>query len=369
MTPAAGSGRSRATSLVRNASDRAVLDAVMTEGTVTRASLATLTGLSKPTTSASVARLMEAGILTETGDVTHGRGRSGVLLTWAQPAYGLAMWVAPDGVRAHVVDVSGEVRNTAQRDATGTISDVVRAVADELRTDQPWTYAMVSVADPIDRTTGRAVPLPDEPFLVGELDAKALLAPYVSEADPERVVVDNDVNWAVRAYARAHPEQAGAAVMYLGHGLGCGVVESGTVVRGQHGLAGEVAHLWVPGPDGTACRAIDALTQLGWRDDSALDVARINREARESETAQHRALTDVVAALIAALVGIVDPGVVVLAGPWAEVVAESVQTQVAQDVRGVTVELADEIVDLTRDGVLGEVTRAVRQDALQRVTT
>src|SRR5699024_4964255 len=101
--------------------------------------------------------------------------------------------------------------------------------------------AAVSVADPVDRDTGRVVRLPDAPFLVGELDPPAVLQGVVDGP----VQVDNDVNWAARA-----EREAGCAAgiddfayVHLGEGLGCAVVTDGEVRRGQHGLAGEIAHL------------------------------------------------------------------------------------------------------------------------------
>ena len=59
---------------------------------------------------------------------------------------------------------------------------------------------MVSAANPVDRATGRIVHLPDSPFLLGDLDPVAVLAPLV--AGP--VIVDNDVNWAARAERDHH---------------------------------------------------------------------------------------------------------------------------------------------------------------------
>ena len=59
-------------------SDERVLRAVMDSGQLTRAELATRTGLSKPTVSDSVLRLTAAGLLRDTGERTSGRGRVGL---------------------------------------------------------------------------------------------------------------------------------------------------------------------------------------------------------------------------------------------------------------------------------------------------
>ena len=122
--------------------------------------------------------------------------------------------------------------------------------------------AVVSAADPVDRRTGRLIHLPDAPFLLGELDPAAVLAPEVGGP----VTVDNDVNWA----ARAERDHAGAALddfayLFLGEGLGCAIVSDGEVRRGHGGLAGEIAHLITAGPRGRAVPFIEVFGQLGLR--------------------------------------------------------------------------------------------------------
>ncbi len=141
----------------------------------------------------------------------------------------------------------------------------------------PVRLAVVSAADPVDRATGRMVHLPDSPFLLGDLDPVAVLAPLV--AGP--VIVDNDVNWAARAERDHHVTGASAlddfAYVYLGEGLGCAIISDGEVRRGHGGLAGEIAHLLVAGPNGQATSLIDVFGQLGLRQPNAtaIDTARL----------------------------------------------------------------------------------------------
>jgi predicted transcriptional regulator len=62
--------------LLRSLTDEHVLRALMQARRLTRADLATRTGLSKPTVGESVRRLTEAGLLLDTGERTPGgRGR------------------------------------------------------------------------------------------------------------------------------------------------------------------------------------------------------------------------------------------------------------------------------------------------------
>ena len=92
--------------------------------------------------------------------------------------------------------------------------------------------------------------LPDTPFLVGDLDPRAVLAELVDGP----VLVDNDVNWAALAERSRRPATAmdDFVYLYLGEGLGCAVVSDGEVRRGHSGLSGEIAHLITTGARGRA---------------------------------------------------------------------------------------------------------------------
>ena len=61
--------------LLREMTDRAVLDEVLRRGRVTRAEVARDTGITKPTISASIRRMEAAGLLLATGRRTGHRGR------------------------------------------------------------------------------------------------------------------------------------------------------------------------------------------------------------------------------------------------------------------------------------------------------
>src|SRR6201996_6203980 len=262
----------------------------MRQPRLTRAELAAATGISKPTVGESVRRLVALGLVADTGDRTpggRGRGRVGTYYALA-PGVGvaLAISIAPEGVTAECVSAYGEVVSRAEgplgaparpeRVAAALRAVVTRTLAlssipptnHNSTTDHtgpagvvgrpPVRLAMVSAADPVDRATGRMVHLPDSPFLLGDLDPVAILAPLV--AGP--VTVDNDVNWAARAEANGLDD---FAYLYLGEGLGCAVVSDGEVRRGHAGLAGEIAHLLTAGPDGQAVSLIDVFGQLGLR--------------------------------------------------------------------------------------------------------
>ena len=328
--------------LLRSLSDEHVLRALMAQRRATRAELAVATGLSKPTVSESVRRLSAAGHVVDTGDRTTGRGRIGTYYGLpATTGCALVAGIAPEGIVAEAVDAYGEViaRSEAQVSrAPGaphvarTLERVAREVAD--RSTGPARVAVVSAADPVDRETGRLVELPDAPFLVGALDAPAVLRDLVGGP----VVVDNDVNW----MARAEHGHEDFVYVYLGEGVGAAVVSDGEVRRGHAGLAGEIAHVVTAGPDGAAMRLTEVFGALGLRrpGSTAIDVPALLGAV---ETAEVRAaLARAVSGLLSAAVALADPAVVLLGGPWGRhpAVLAAVAREFAAAPRHVPVEAA-----------------------------
>src|SRR3954454_11117928 len=105
--------------LVRAVTDDHVLRALMTHRRLTRAELATATGISKPTAGESVRRLESRGLVVDTGERTpggRGRGRVGSYYALAADVgVALAVSIAPSGVVAEAVDVYGSVVARAAR--------------------------------------------------------------------------------------------------------------------------------------------------------------------------------------------------------------------------------------------------------------
>jgi predicted NBD/HSP70 family sugar kinase len=309
--------------LLRSLSDEHVLRGLMSQRQATRAEIAAATGLSKPTVSESVRRLNAAGAVVDTGERTTGRGRIGTY--YALPATtgcALVVSIAPEGIVAEAVDVYGEVVARSHAQVTrslgaGVVAHMLKDVAREAvgRCAGPVRVAVVSAADPVDRQTGRLVELPDAPFLLGALDAPAVLAELVDGP----VIVDNDVNWAARA-----EQTRGRAVgvenfvyVFLGEGVGCAVLSDGEVRRGHAGVAGEIAHVLTVGPGGVAMPLTEVFDALGLRrpGSTAIDVPALLR-AVDSDTDLRDALARAVCGVLSATVALADPAVVLVGGPW-----------------------------------------------------
>jgi len=344
--------------LVRALTDEHVLRALMRRRRLTRAELAVEIGISKPTAGESVRRLTERGLVADTGERTpggRGRGRVGSYYAIA-PTVGvaLAITIRPAGIVAECVDVYGDTvaRAVRQVDRTTWPRQVAAALRESVAEASAQTrsvrLAVIGAADPVDRSTGRLVHLPDSPFLVGDLDPAALLAPL-------DVVVDNDVNWA----ALAEPDHAcDFAYLYLGDGLGCAIVNDGAIRRGHSGLVGEIAHLLTAGPGGRSIPFIEVFRELGLRrpNSTAIDVDRL----LETDPADRKAIGLAASGVVAAIVAFADPREIVIGGTWGPALIEEIAEATAATPRPVPLRPAT-------TGIADPVLAGVRAEALDRL--
>ncbi|MFI5930797.1 ROK family transcriptional regulator [Actinoplanes sp. NPDC051494] len=356
--------------LVRTLTDEHVVRALIRHRRLTRAEIATATGLSKPTAGESVRRLAERGILADTGERTpggRGRGRVGSYYALTPDAgTALAIHIGPEGIVAERVDAYGDVRTrtTHPLDIPAVPSDVAAALtaaltpsaAPSIAAARPARarLAVVSAADPVDRRTGRLRRMPDAPFLLGDLDPVAVLDPHVDGP----VTVDNDVNWAARAERDAAPDRDDFAYVHLGEGLGCAIVSDGEVRRGGSGLAGELAHLTTTGPDGTAMSFIDVFGHLALRrpGSTAIDAGRLLAAA--ADPAVRAGLARAVGGVLNALVALADPATVIVGGSWgghpallAAIAAEAGQLPRPVPVRAATLTAEPSLIGARADAV------------------
>ena len=357
--------------LLRSLSDQHVLAAVAGAGQLTRAAAASATGLSKPTVSQSVGRLLARGVLVEGEQTTGGRGRAGTYLTVNDAAgCALAVSAGPDGVVGEVVSLDGRTLASRRRAlptpvTPGALGRALTAVCRALTSDSPGPVraCTLSVADPVDRRTGRVVELPESPFLVGELDPVALLRGIV----PVRPLVDNDVSWALLA-EREHGVAAGVddvLHLHLDEGMGAALCSGGHPLHGARGLAGEIAYSRTSAPSsvprsvptssgGTAASGtlMECVGSLGYlREGSkAIDLDTLLDDL-DRGAGQARSLARAVGEVARAHAYLLDPELVVLSGRWGRhtQVVDAVTTALA-DAHGLAARV--EVARVTADAPL-----------------
>ena len=327
--------------MLRRLTDRRVFEQLLESGTLTRAEIAARTGISKPTISESMRRLIDAQLVLETGRQVGGRGRAGTscrLRTDTTAA--LAVSLGPDGVVVDTFDLEDrpvahvEEPVAAPVDGNALAPVLLRAVEAALRqTPGAVRSCVVSVAAPVDRRTGRLVPLSYSPFLVGTFDPRRVLG-----AVAPVVEVDNDVNWAALAEHRdgSATDLDDFALCYLGEGIGGALVVGGAVVGGARGMAGELARTRTTGPDGRSLRLFECFGALDLLQpgSTAIDVPLVRSVLAGASAADRRRrdqVADAVAGALSSLVALLDPRGLVVGGPWGsapgliELVAERIE--------------------------------------------
>ena len=312
--------------MLRQLTDRRVFEQLLAAQTLTRAEIAARTGISKPTISESVRRLIEADLVHEGGPQPGGRGRAGTACRLrTDTTAAVAVSVGPDGIVVETFDLKdqpvAQVEQAVPAPVDGAtleplLLDAVRSALTQ--TPGAARSCVVSVAAPVDRRTGRPVPLSYSPFLVGTFDPRGTLAPLAPHVE-----VDNDVNWA----ALAEHRQGNAtdlddfALCYLGAGIGGALVVGGAVVGGARGMAGELAGARTTGPGGRSLRLFEcfAALELVRPGTDSIDVPLLRSVLAGRSAADRRrrdAVATAVAGALSSVVALTDPQGLLLGGPW-----------------------------------------------------
>lgn len=238
-----------------------VLDAIRTHGPVSRVELAMLCGLTNQTVSNVVRRLLDAGLVTESGHAPSSGGKRRTLLSpRAEGAYAVGVQLDPDSVVVAVVNLAGRAVSSRRMRLTGQIDDpeelverVSRAVTRLVgRSDVDPSRVLgmgLATPGPIDGPAGAIV---DPPNLPGW--GRVPLRKMFEDATGMTVAMDNDaIAAAIGERWIGGTERSGSFLfVYVGTGIGAGLVLDDTVLHGDSGNAGEFGHMVVE-PGGREC--------------------------------------------------------------------------------------------------------------------
>jgi predicted NBD/HSP70 family sugar kinase len=228
---------------IREHNLHALLAVLRAQRPASRADVVDRTGLSTPTVSAGLRAFEAAGLVREYGRTTGRRGPRASLYDLVPDAVlVLGIDVGARYVRTVVAGLDGEaVQEFSDPLAQARAADVlacVRSIPERLGSARGRVeLAVAGSPGVVDPATGRIESAPNIEGWEGMLAADAL-----AEALGHPVHVDNDVNLAVLG---EQARGAGAGVenfgyLWVGSGLGAGVVLDGRLHRGARGAAGEV---------------------------------------------------------------------------------------------------------------------------------
>jgi glucokinase-like ROK family protein len=353
-----------------------VVEALRSRGTVSRADIARLTGLSRSTVSSLVTDLQATGLVVER-DVagapagTQG-GRPPTLLALDQAAGGI---VGIDFGHRHIRVAVGDLSSTVLAETAAEI-DIDDAAAEGLDAAAELVARLVDEADlDPDRILGAGVGLPgpiDRDS--GRVNSPQIL-PGWRDLDPADEIgrrldlpvhLENDANVGALGES-AFGAGAGADVLVyvrLSDGIGAGLVLGGSLFRGARGIAGELGHVLVD-PDGPICRCGNrgcletavsgpALVELLRRSHGPLTVAQMVRLAQDGDAGARRVIADagrVVGRALADVCNVLNPDRIVVGGELGEA-GDTLLDPLREAVDRFAIPAASEEVEIV-PGVLG----------------
>jgi glucokinase len=302
---------------------------------VTRPEVASACGLSRPTVFTAVQHLQEAGLVAETGQRVGTPGRSATLYQVAPTAGTLAaVDIGGSNVRVAITDLRGrsvaELREPTARPGGPAIvtqaTQLVRRALDAhgQRADSLMQVA-VSVPGVVD-SDGRTVHFASN---IDQTEAFDFRSPF-EQATGVPVRLDNNVNLAAlgERWQGVAQELGTFAVVAVGAGIGAGVIHDGTLLRGAHGAAGEVAFL----PRRRETRRLDAAAHdeagglsllqaarrhTGWLGSAPSSVEELFLRAAAGEEPAAALVEEEcrrISVIIASICAVVDPEAIILTG-------------------------------------------------------
>ncbi|MBS3651069.1 ROK family transcriptional regulator [Pseudaminobacter sp. 19-2017] len=274
---------------------RIVLESIRLHGPTTRGDIAGRVGLTVQTVSTIVRELEEQGYVLSARDEPRGRGLPPATLRLnPEGGYAVGIHLTPLGIDAALVNLGGDVVESARREAPGATPDrafaLIRSLTSELTRSKPGG-----------RILGVGMALPG-PFGVESMSfiGPTTMAGWESVAITERLAEATDLpafldtDMATSALGEQlygyGTQFSDYYYLYFGVGLGGAFVHDGAVLRGSWGNAGEIGHIPVV-PDGEPCPcgnrgcleryvSLDALGRSGTSEDEWLTrIAPIFRNA------------------------------------------------------------------------------------------
>ncbi|SRR6266511_1320652 len=236
-------------SVVRALNEQLVLETLLREGAVSRARLARLTGLSKPTVSSVVQGLEDCALVRPQGRHRGNTGRPSTLYE-VNPRAGYVLGVDLGGtnVRAGIADLYGDV---VAEETEATVFGSGQAIVDQVASLHQRLLGRAGLDAELVRVAAVGVPGifdPGSDRVSAAANLPGLAGLAVSEtlgrALGVPVQIDNDVNLAAvgERWRGLGLKPENVVVVSIGTGIGMGIIIGGEIYRGS-GAAGEIDFL------------------------------------------------------------------------------------------------------------------------------
>lgn len=240
--------------VARQLSRRNIFEALLTQGQISRADLAKVTGLSKQTTSEVIEHFEQQGFVKPVGRTSGSIGRTAVLYELSPDAgYCLGVDLGGSKVSAAVADFSGKILEemtepTDKRGGSQVIDQIARLAAKLMRRigSHPARIRSAVVGTPgvVNAVAGTISQAPNIPHF-----SEVNVVDGLSERFGLKVLIENDVNLGLLGETWHGCAQGVSDVIFiaLGIGVGLGLCSNGKLVRGFNGAAGEIGYFPIGG--------------------------------------------------------------------------------------------------------------------------
>ncbi|MEV6138019.1 ROK family transcriptional regulator [Nocardia sp. NPDC051990] len=322
--------------LLRTMNERLLLDRLRVHGPSSRGELAKASGLSKPTVSAALSGLEEAGLVRLVGSLSGRPGPTTAIYDVNVRAGVVAgVDIGRHWVRLAIADLRGDfiarsdIRNSARSavDLVRRVRTLAHRVAADAEID--WTavhYAVIGSPGVLNSATGRLDYAPNLPGW-----GRAGLVGQLRDALEVESAIENDINLAAvgELTSGAGVGVRNFVLVSIGTGVGMGIVINGELYVGSTGAAGEVsflpaAEVDAPPDDARQRGMTETVAAAGGVTRNARQAGMSPASAKEifaaavAGDARARSVVEAegrrIGALITAVAAILDPELVVLGG-------------------------------------------------------
>lgn len=231
-----------------------VINTALSEGQVSRADLARVSGLSKQTMSEVFRELEDDGWLELAGHTKGSVGRSAAMYQ-LRPTRALLFGADVGGTKVHaaIADINGQILAETE---VPTTQEGPEAVVQQLR--DVCQGLCEKIGQPMSRIAAGSVGIPGafnprtrKLFMVPNIAGLEgfAIADALEQSLGFPVRVDNDVNMAAKGEMWRGEGRDIACFVFvaIGTGIGMGIINDGRILSGAHGAAGEISTLPIGG--------------------------------------------------------------------------------------------------------------------------
>ena len=245
MSVATGGVSAARPGLIRALNEQILLGRIRGSSSVSRAELARLSGLSKPTVSLALDNLELAGLVRRAGERTGLPGRAARLYeVHPEAGFVLGLDIGRQYLRGALMDLGATIRAriSARVQVAGAAGRIAELIELGLSLCDHAGVPLDSVAQTVIGSPGVYDPRRDVIALAG--NRPGVLTELRATFGPS-LMLENDIDVSALAeHAHGHGREVeDFAFVSVGTGIGMGLVLGGRLRRGAHGVAGEIAYL------------------------------------------------------------------------------------------------------------------------------